>query len=51
MLGGLLQLVARSVRLLGFDETTDLQTHVVASNVQIQDVAGGQLQDAVMKNA
>lgn len=42
---------AYSVRLLGFDETTDLQTPVLTSNIQIQQVQGGKVEDVVLKAA
>lgn len=42
---------AHRVRLLGFDETTDLQVPVVTSNIQVQDVEGGHLENVVLKAA
>lgn len=42
---------AFKVRLLGFDETTDLHQPVLTSNVQIQDTPDGQVQDLVLKAA
>lgn len=42
---------AFKVRLLGFDETTDLQQPVLTSNVQIQDTADGEVSDLVLKAA
>lgn len=42
---------AFKVRLLGFDETTDLHQPVITSNVQIQDTEGGEVNDLVLKAA
>lgn len=42
---------AFKVRLMGFDETTDLQAPVLTSNVQIQDTEGGNVYDLVLKAA
>lgn len=42
---------AYKVRLLGFDETTDLQQPVLTSNVQIQDTEDGSVSDLVLKAA
>lgn len=42
---------AYSVRLIGFDETTDCQEPVLTSNIQIRDVEGGKLDDLVLKAA
>lgn len=42
---------AYRVRLLGFDETTDLQVPVITSNVQVQDTPGAQTEDVVLKAA
>lgn len=39
------------VRLLGFDETTDLQVPVLTSNVQVQDDEHSPVQDVVLKAA
>lgn len=42
---------AFKVRLLGFDETTDLHQPVLTSNVQIQDKEDGNVYDLVLKAA
>eukprot|EP00966_Prymnesium_polylepis_P182791 4235295-Prymnesium_polylepis.1 len=42
---------AFKVRLLGFDETSDLQKPFITSNVQIQPTEGAELQDLILKAA
>lgn len=42
---------AHRVRLLGFDETTDSQDPVITSNVQVEDTAGAQPENVVLKGA